>query len=52
MGWMVDGDTPDRFDLLGGSVSLFGVFLIGRDNNEFVSGSLRTVGAISFNCRF
>jgi small multidrug resistance family-3 protein len=27
-GWLVDGDVPDRFDLVGGSISLFGVFLM------------------------
>lgn len=27
-GWMVDGDAPDRFDLIGGSISLFGVLLM------------------------
>jgi small multidrug resistance family-3 protein len=26
--WMVDGDAPDRFDLLGGSISLFGVLVM------------------------
>jgi small multidrug resistance family-3 protein len=27
-GWMFDGDAPDRFDLLGASISLFGVLLM------------------------
>jgi small multidrug resistance family-3 protein len=27
-GWAVDGDVPDRFDLLGGSISLLGVFVM------------------------
>ena len=27
-GWLVDGDAPDRFDLIGGSISLFGVLLM------------------------
>jgi small multidrug resistance family-3 protein len=27
-GWLVDGDVPDRFDLVGGSISLVGVFLM------------------------
>jgi len=27
-GWMVDGDAPDRFDLVGGSISLLGVLLM------------------------
>jgi small multidrug resistance family-3 protein len=27
-GWMLDGDVPDRFDLLGGSISLLGVLVM------------------------
>lgn len=27
-GWRVDGVTPDRFDLIGGSVALAGVLII------------------------
>jgi drug/metabolite transporter superfamily protein YnfA len=27
-GWLMDGDAPDRFDLVGGSISLIGVFLM------------------------
>jgi small multidrug resistance family-3 protein len=27
-GWMLDGDIPDRFDLVGGSISLLGVLVM------------------------
>ena len=27
-GWLLDGDVPDRFDLLGGSISLLGVIVM------------------------
>ena len=27
-GWMLDGDVPDHFDLLGGSISLLGVLVM------------------------
>ena len=27
-GWMLDGDVPDHFDLLGGSISLLGVIVM------------------------
>jgi small multidrug resistance family-3 protein len=27
-GWRIDGIVPDRFDLIGGTISLIGVFVI------------------------
>jgi small multidrug resistance family-3 protein len=27
-GWTIDGDVPDRFDIIGAAVSLSGVFII------------------------
>jgi small multidrug resistance family-3 protein len=34
-GWLIDGTVPDRFDVIGGAIALFGVVVVLYGRNVF-----------------